>query len=48
MDLKHLFHNCIFQSHDILQIPTMGNAKATAPTCSEVEIIPHYASPFAQ
>jgi hypothetical protein len=30
MDFKHLSHNCIFQKHDFLQIPTMGNAKATA------------------
>jgi hypothetical protein len=41
MDLKHLSHNCIFQMHDFIQIPTMVNDKSTAPTGSEVELRPH-------
>jgi hypothetical protein len=37
MDLKHLSHKCIFQRHDFLQITTMPNAKAAAPTWNEGE-----------
>jgi hypothetical protein len=37
MDLKYLSHNCIFQTNDCLQVRTIRNDKATAPTFSKVE-----------
>jgi hypothetical protein len=37
MDMKYLYNNCIFKKHDFLQFTTMDNAKATAPTFTELE-----------